>query len=157
GTVTHILWSAHWSEAEQSLFCVAHDISERKKLERMKQEFVAMISHDLRTPLTSVQGFLAMLLKGIYGDLNETGTQRSGAAERNVSRLISLINDLLDIEKLESGTLDIHCSEINLSDVVSRSLDAVRVFAEQHQVKLESISTDIDVYADGDRLVQVLV
>ncbi len=157
GSVAHILWSAHWSESERSLFCVAHDITERKKLERMKQEFVAMISHDLRTPLTSVRGFLSMLIKGVYGTLNEVGEKRSGAAERNVSRLIALINDLLDIEKLESGTLDITPELVDLHDVMSRSLDAVRVYAEQHNVQLETIPSTFELYADGDRLVQVLV
>jgi PAS domain S-box-containing protein len=157
GSIAHVLWSAHWSESEKSLFCVAHDITERKKLERMKQEFVAMISHDLRTPLTSVKGFLSMLIRGVYGTLNEVGEKRSNAAERNVSRLIALINDLLDIEKLESGTLDISPQLVDLFDVVSRSLDAVRVYAEQHNVQLETIPSTFELYADGDRLVQVLV
>lgn len=157
GRIIYILWSTHWSASEKSLFCVAHDITDRKKLERMKQEFLSMISHDLRTPLTSVGGFLTLLEKGAYGTLNSTGDQRTAAAERNVTRLISLINDLLDIEKLESGTLTMHRQQTDLSDVVARSVDAVRVFAEQHNVKLQAEPIPFEVFADGDRLVQVLV
>jgi PAS domain S-box-containing protein len=157
GSIIHVLWSVHWSQSERALFCVVHDITERKKLERMKQEFVAMISHDLRTPLTSVRGFLSMLEKGVYGQLNDVGGQRTTAAERNVARLISLINDLLDIEKLESGTLDINPEVMDLSDVVARTVDAVKVYAEQHNVKLKADRMPYEIFADGDRLVQVLV
>lgn len=135
-----------------------HDMAKQlKEVEEMKQQFVAMISHDLRTPLTSVCGFLEMLEHGAYGSLSDQGQQRTQLAERNISRLISLINDLLDMEKLESGRLELAPETIPLEPVAVRSVDAVRVFAEQHKVNIVIEPMDCTVYADGNRLVQVLV
>ncbi len=124
---------------------------------RLKQQFVAMISHDLRTPLTSIKGFLQLLSDGVYGDLSEQGVKRSELAERNVGRLISLINDLLDIEKMEAGKLDMHFETIELGPVLEKSIESVRTFAEQHGVTLEFPSVSKEIYADGDRLIRVLV
>jgi signal transduction histidine kinase len=128
-----------------------------KEVEEMKQQFVAMVSHDLRTPLTSVCGFLEMLRQGAYGDLSSQGSQRTQLAERNIQRLIALINDLLDMEKLESGQLELIQELIPLEPVITRSLDAVRVFAEQHKVQLVADPVDYIVYGDTNRLIQVLV
>lgn len=132
-------------------------VKQLKEVEEMKQQFVAMVSHDLRTPLTSVCGFLEMLRHGAYGKLSDQGQQRTALAERNISRLIALINDLLDMEKLESGQLELVPEQISVEPVITRSIDAVRVFAEQHKVSIISESNDLTVYADGNRLIQVLV
>lgn len=133
------------------------DITERHEIERMKQEFVAMISHDLRTPLTSVQGFLELLADGVYGELTAQGVQRSEMAERNVSRLLRLINDLLEVTKLEAGKLDLHLAETRLEEIIERSVEAVRVFAEKHSVSLDAPIVPIQLIADGDRVERVLV
>jgi signal transduction histidine kinase len=129
----------------------------REEIEQMKQEFVAMISHDLRTPLTSVQACLTLLTTGMYGELSEQGTENVQMAEGNVTRLISLINDLLDIEKMESGKLKMELTGCSIGDVFDRSLAAVVSFAQQQQVSLVMERTDLRAIADGDRLVQVLV
>ncbi|MBX9569778.1 MAG: hypothetical protein K2X77_12850 [Candidatus Obscuribacterales bacterium] len=128
-----------------------------KELEEVKQQFVAMVSHDLRTPLTSVKGFLELLAGGVYGDLNETGEHRAGLAQRNITRLISLINDLLDYEKLQSGKFSLDCREIDVASPINRSIDALRFFAEKEEVALETQEVDLKAYADEERLVQVLV
>lgn len=157
GTLLDVLWAMHWSDIEEMMFCVAHDITERKEMERMKQEFVAMVSHDLRTPLTSIQGFLTLLSTGMYGDLNDAGSQNLGIADANISRLIALINDLLDIEKMESGKLKMEMRDISIADVFDRSIGAVVGFADQQHVYLQADETDLFAYGDSDRLVQVLV
>ncbi len=128
-----------------------------KELEEIKQQFVAMVSHDLRTPLTSIKGFLELLAGGVYGDLNETGEHRAGLAQRNITRLISLINDLLDYEKLQSGKFSLDCREIDVASPISRSLDALRFFAEKEEVELVTEETQLKAYADEERLVQILV
>lgn len=134
------------------------DITERKEIERLKQEFVAMISHDLRTPLTAIQIFLNMLTRGAYGAVSETGMKKADMADRNAVRLINLVNDLLDIEKLESGQLDLHCQATTLHGAIERSVESVRAFAEQHGVTIETAQiSDGEIFADSDRLVQVLV
>jgi PAS domain S-box-containing protein len=153
----HALWSVRWSESEQSLFCVAHDISDRKEVEQMKQDFVAMVSHELRTPLTSLQATLTFLLEGLYGQLSESGQKRVKGAESGIARLINLINDLLDIEKMEAGKLSMKFADVNLAEVIERSVEAVQGFAEQQQVTLGIEKQDVQVRADADRMVQVLV
>ena len=116
-----------------------------------------MISHDLRTPLTSVQACLTLLTTGMYGELSEQGTENVQMAEGTVTRLISLINDLLDIEKMESGKLKMELTGCAIGSVFDRSLAAVVSFAQQQQVRLVMEHTDLHAIADGDRLVQVLV
>lgn len=143
---------------DQYHLLVMLDISERKEVERMKQEFVSMVSHDLRTPLTSIQVFLNMLCKGMLGQTSELLAKKATMADRNASRLINLINDLLDIEKMESGQLTLACEDSSLLSVLERSVDSVRAVAEQQGITVEILSNDdIHVMADGDRLVQVMV
>lgn len=157
GREVDILWSVHWSEAEDSWFCVAHDITERKDVERIKQEFVAMVSHDLRTPLTSIQMYLSLLSTGVYGALNESGKENLSTAGNNINRLINLINDLLDAEKMEAGKLQLHYARMSMGDVLEDALMAVTGYASQQGVELDLIPYDADIVADADRLVQVLV
>jgi signal transduction histidine kinase len=133
------------------------DVSERREVERLKKEFVSTVSHELRTPLTSIRGSLTLLNVGALGALPDQAKKVVGIAERNTIRLITLINDILDIEKLEAGKLDMVFDMIPLSNVLERSDQAVRAFAEQNGIRLEITPTAASVYADGDRLVQVLV
>jgi PAS domain S-box-containing protein len=157
GSVVHTLWSAHWSEAEQALFCVAHDITERKEIEAIKQEFVAMVSHDLKAPLTALRFFLDFLEMGQYGELHDEGKEEVEAAQRSVLRLINLINDLLDLEKLEAGELKLKLEPVPVATLMEDSVNAISAFAKQREVPLNFKSMDVDVYVDGERIVQVLV
>jgi PAS domain S-box-containing protein len=133
------------------------DISERKKLERLKQEFVATVSHELRTPLTSIRGSLSLLTGGALGVLPDEARDVVAIAERNTVRLITLINDILDLERLEAGKLELHLEPAPLGPVIDRSVDSVRAFAEQQGIELRVAATNARVFGDGDRLVQVLV
>jgi signal transduction histidine kinase len=131
---------------------------ERKEMERLKQEFVSMISHDLRTPLTSIQVFLNMLSKGMLGEVSDKTKTKASMADRNATRLIGLINDLLDVDKMESGQLSLACDDSSLRSVIERSIDSVRGVSEQQGVSVESLMEDeVSVFADSDRLVQVMV
>ncbi|MBA4049947.1 MAG: hypothetical protein C0464_02950 [Cyanobacteria bacterium DS2.008] len=88
------------------------DVSERKEVERMKKEFVSTVSHELRTPLTSIRGSLTLLAVGAMGALPEQAKKVVNIAERNTIRLIGLINDILDVEKLEAGKLDMELVDV---------------------------------------------
>lgn len=101
GSIVFHRFSLHWSEELQSFYCVFHDITEPKRIEQMKQQFVAMVSHDLRSPLMSIISVLAMLADGIWGPVTEQASRWIDQALKNSTRLISLINDLLEIENLE--------------------------------------------------------
>ena len=133
------------------------DISERKKLEKMKQEFVSTVSHELRTPLTSIRGSLSLLAGGALGDLPDEAKDVVVIAERNTVRLIALINDILDLERVEAGKVQLKLEEIPLAAVVERSLESVRGFAEQQGITITAPATETRVVGDLDRLVQVLV
>jgi PAS domain S-box-containing protein len=134
-----------------------HDTSERREVERLKKEFVATVSHELRTPLTSIRGSLSLLVSGVLGELPREAKEVLEIADRNALRLIGLINDILDLERLESGRLEMHMREIELNDVLQRSAEAVRGVAEQQGIGLDLRPTPARAWADPERLVQVVV
>ncbi|MDZ4836651.1 MAG: ATP-binding protein [Candidatus Melainabacteria bacterium] len=141
----------------QRLLILIVDVSERAEVERMKQQFVAMVSHELKTPLMAVQVYLELLECGSYGTLNETGAEKLKAVENNVTRLTKLIKDLLDIERLESGTLSSRKRPCNLQEILDATRDSVMPSAEQSGINVTFPSVKISFNADPDRLVQVLV
>lgn len=141
-----------------SLLGTVIDISEKHEIEKMKEAFVAMVSHDLRTPLTSVSGFLHMLPLGIYGQFSPAVVAETNVAEKQVEELITLINDLLDLEKLKAGQLEMRSANANLEDLLDRAIESCSEFAEESGVSVlfEGCQTPMMVLADGDRLQQAL-
>ena len=156
-TMCDMLWSAQWSPSERSLFCVARDISERKRLERMKQEVVAMVSHDLRSPLTAIQAMFELLESGRLGELTDSGRSKIQRGNSVLNRLISMINDLLDMERLESGMFELNCSTVPFKLIVGQTIEAVQGSADAKNIKLTTEGKDIELWCDGDRIVRVLV
>lgn len=157
GSSKDFVWSVYYSEGKRSYFCVAHDVTERRKMERAKQDFVNMVSHDIRTPLSSMKTFLEMLEQGAYGELNQAGRGKSKMVLSAVGRLVGLVNDLLDIEKMESGNLVLKIRPTPVDRIVEGSLELVSGFAEQQGVKLESVDLpQVEAAVDEDRIVQVL-
>src|SRR5262249_4139656 len=138
-------------------FCTSHDISKRKEVERLKQEFLAMVSHDLRTPLTAIVGVAKLSTAGAFGQLPEKANKQLEVVTRNVARLLNLINDLLDREKLESGQMQLTAEKVSAESVLERSRQALDNFAEQKHVRLAVEPTDAFIAGDADRLIQVLV
>jgi signal transduction histidine kinase len=128
-----------------------------KEAQQMRQTFVAMISHDLRTPLTSVQGFLELVSIGAMGDVSEKVSSGADTARKNVSRLIRLVSDLLDLEKMEAGKMKMTPKIIYVESAIEKSIEAVEEFAAGQNVKIEYAETDAEVNADPDRLIQVIV
>lgn len=158
GETVDTFWSAHWSETERSLFCIAHNITDRKQVERVKQEFYSMVSHDLRTPLTSIYGVLKLVLVGALGPVERNVEDKLGIAVRNLDRLIALINDLLDLEKLESGRMPFETDYHEITPFVLQSIQAVEGFAQHKQVSIAmQDSFSCRLHCDSGRLIQVLV
>lgn len=136
---------------------VARDVSERRDVERMRREFVATVSHELRTPLTSIRGSLGLLTAKTAGELAPAAERLVAIAERNTTRLIRLINDFLDLERLDSGRMDLTLAPTPLEAVLASSVDAVQGMADEHGVAVEVGPTDLRVIADADRLEQVVL
>ncbi|MBS1954709.1 MAG: HAMP domain-containing histidine kinase [Cyanobacteria bacterium SZAS-4] len=131
--------------------------AEREEAERVKKEFVAMIGHDLRTPLSSVQGTLTLLADGIYGDISEVGIKKARVAEKSIERITHLANELLDIEKIESNNLQVELEAIALKDAIERSIANLEGFAVYKKIEIAFAGTNLEVMADEARLTQVLV
>ncbi len=137
---------------------VIRDISVRRQTERLKDEFVATVSHELRTPLTSISGSLGLLAGRWASKLPESAARLLTIAHTNSQRLARLLNDILDVEKLEAGRVVFSLDKIAVRALVEKTIDDNRGFAESYgvSVRLDSASVEIDVNADPDRLAQVI-
>jgi signal transduction histidine kinase len=132
--------------------------TERKRLERLKDEFVSTVSHELRTPLTSISGSLGLLMGKAAGTLPGPAARLLEIAHSNSQRLVRLVNDILDIEKLESGHVVFVLKPVDVGSLVEQTVESVRGFAEGHGVRI-SVQVTGSVYkvqADTDRLSQVV-
>jgi len=137
---------------------VVRDISARLEVERLKSGFVSTVSHELRTPLTSIAGSLGLLAGGVAGQLPAKATRLIEIARLNSDRLVRLINDILDLEKAESGRLDLRLETLGLKQIVRHAIDLNRSFAHGFgaTIELDAGSDDANVFVDHDRLIQVL-
>jgi PAS domain S-box-containing protein len=137
---------------------VGDEITERKRTERMKNEFVATVSHELRTPLTSINGALGLLRGGVAGSLPEQSRHLVEIAKSNSDRLVRLINDILDIEKIEAGSMAFRMSAVDLGSAIEAALFANQAYGERYGVsfRIGAGADGIRVRADPDRLDQVL-
>jgi signal transduction histidine kinase len=133
------------------------DVSEREEVDRLKKDFVSTVSHELRTPLTSIRGSLGLLASGVMGDLSAEARQLVTVAERNSVRLITLINAILDFEKLESGNAEMDFQPVSLQRIFDRSIESVGAFAAQEGVRIGVERTGSVVVGDETRLIQLLV
>jgi PAS domain S-box-containing protein len=134
------------------------DITERKRLDKLKDEFVSTVSHELRTPLTSIAGSLGLLVGGAAGKLPPAALRLIDIAQGNSQRLVRLINDILDIEKLESGQLAFKFKRVAARALAEQVIESTRAYADGFHVRarLNSAGGLGEVYADPDRLAQVI-
>lgn len=151
------LWSVHWSEQEGQLFCVAHDITDRKRAEQLRRDLEAMVSHDLRSPLTSILVSLEVLEAGVKGQLPNDAIDELKRLSVSTSRMVRLVNDFLDLEKIQSGKLELNKKQVNLDVLVANAIDSIKPLADLKQIVIAEGDTDFDIVADGDRIIQVLV
>jgi PAS domain S-box-containing protein len=136
----------------------ATDVTALKQVDRIKSEFVSTVSHELRTPLTSIRGSLGLIAGGVGGQLPEAVQKLVEIAKNNCERLIRLINDILDIEKIESGKMQLDLRETALKPLLAQALEANEGFGAAKNVTLHLHCPDesLQVLADGDRLTQVV-
>jgi len=146
------------AEGSLLVLSVITDISERKRLERLKDEFVATVSHELRTPMTSIAGSLGLLMGTATGQLPDSAARLLAIAHTNCQRLVRLVNDILDIEKLESGQAIFNFQAVEILSSVKQAIEEARGFAEACgvPVQLAASSAAGEVYADPDRLAEVI-
>jgi signal transduction histidine kinase len=135
-----------------------HDMADAlKEVDRLKKEILEMVSHDLRSPLTAIQSFITLLGTGHLGQLNPKGNELLEAADVSSVRMLRLINDLLDIEKLDDGKLQLDKAEVPLAELFDQSVQSLSALARDAEVTLVAAPTDLIVLVDGHRIVQVVV
>jgi PAS domain S-box-containing protein len=136
---------------------VISDVTEKFEMEQLKQSFVSMVSHELRSPLTSLQFCFTMLPRGHMGELKELGVSKAQMAAKNVKRLISLVNEILDAERLESGQLTIERAQVELLEILEMSAGSVSALAEKAAVTINVEPIELEINVDKNRIVQVVV
>ncbi len=129
------------------------------ELELFKRELVSIVSHELRTPLLSISAALEVFGTGIYGDFSEKGKNRLKYAQEESDRLVRLINDLLDIEKMEAGKFILDLSELNVAELIDNAKSGAAELAEAKQIKIDTskVDSNLTITADRDRLSQVFI
>ncbi len=138
---------------------ITRDITERKRIEQMQKEFISTVSHELRTPLTSIRGSLGLILGGVAGELPEKAKTLLDIATNNSERLIHLINDILDLEKISAGKMQFDNRVMNLIPVIQQAVESNKGYADQLHVRFELKTGSNDmvmVRIDEKRIAQVM-
>ena len=140
------------------LLIMLHDITERLEQERLQADFISMVSHELRSPLTSIKGSMGLLLSKAAGQLPPKAEGLLEIAHRNADRLVLIINDILDMEKISSGRLDFELETADLSELVAESLRANATAHQRFglQIKCHGVDTPTYIETDANRIIQVL-
>ncbi|RUR04453.1 PAS domain-containing sensor histidine kinase [Legionella sp. km772] len=146
-------------KTKDGMVCVAaiRDITDRKKIDRMKNEFISIVSHELRTPLTSIQGSLD-LLAIVQDDYNKDAQDLLTIAQRNCARLKQLINDILDLQKIEYGGVGLKLEPTDMNQLAREVVALNQVYAQSLEVKIELLASmlELKVSIDPDKIMQVL-
>lgn len=135
---------------------IGEDITKRQEIDRMKREFVSIVSHELRTPLTAIRGSLGLLAAGVYNTKPDKATQMLRVASEQSDRLVRLVNDILDLQRLESGRIPLVMQWCNAATLIQQSVDAMRPSAEAEAIQLHVDAPSIELWAAPDAIVQTL-
>lgn len=139
------------------VWSLVEDISERKRLDRIKNEFVSTVSHELRTPLTSISGALSLIVGGVLGEVNEDVLDMLKIAAKSSERLSVLVNDLLDMDKLLAGKMELKIEKVDLLPLLDDALSGMAAFAHSCGVEIVRCEdTAMQIQSDSTRLIQVL-
>jgi PAS domain S-box-containing protein len=144
-------------ELERAKSVAEHTVARLEDVERLKAGFLSTVSHELRTPLTSIRGSLGLLASGALGSLSGEVAEVVAIAERNAVRLIALINDILDLERLKTGKIELQFAQVPVESILRRAMESVATFGDSHGVSVEAPAVESMIWADADRIVQVLV
>jgi signal transduction histidine kinase len=135
-----------------------YELEEQRRLEQLKDEFISIVSHELRTPLTSIHGSLGLVNEGRAGELPPKASQLVGIAYRNSQRLVRLVTDLLDLQKIESGLLVFDVRSHDLAGLLAAAVEANQPYGSRFEVEivLAEVPHGVQVRLDADRMMQVL-
>ena len=132
------------------------DVTERRALERMKDEFISTVSHELRTPLTSLRAALGLIAGGALHARPEKAQQMLDVAIGNTDRLVSLVNDILDLERMSAGKMQMHFSDVRIGDLLQRAADLQHSTVQKTGVQFRIDAEPVTAHVDADRILQTL-
>jgi PAS domain S-box-containing protein len=135
---------------------IGEDITERSALERMKAEFISVVSHELRTPITSIQGALNLLSEGIVPVDSPRGHEVLSIAAEGAERLVNIVNDILDLERLESGRIALKIASCQAVGLMVKATDLIKILADRSEITLNITPQPYGLMGDGERLIQVI-
>ncbi len=143
---------------QQGFVVTFRDTTERRAIERLKDEFVSTVSHELRTPLTSIRGALGLLSSGMLGPMPEKGQRMLQIAVTNTDRLVRLINDILDLERIEAGKIELTRAAVDARELMTEAVDGVMAMASAADVEIRIGRDGLDssLWVDRDRILQTL-
>lgn len=158
GEYRWLLWSVTYDDEVKKSYVVARDITDFKHMQTIKDGFISTVNHELRTPLTSINGSLKLILGKTLGEIPAASFRLIEIANKNCERLIRMINDILDIDRIESGALDFTFKKVSLSQIVQQAIVGNESYAKQFSVKMALVArcSHDYVYADADRIRQVI-
>ncbi len=156
GQTIETRWSCLWSQPHKKMFCVIHDVSEQKKVEQLKEDFANMISHDLRSPLMAMHNSLSLILAGVKGKISDEVSADVSRAVSNLDRLMQLVNDLLDFQKLKAGRMELQREHFDFREVARETSELLSDFAGKKNLNI--VIPDNELIIDGDKrmLLQVM-
>ena len=144
------------SQTVLGFFALTSDISDRKAIERMKDEFIAVVSHELRTPLTSIHSSLKILATGKLGNLSSKGKRMLQIADEQTERLVRLVNNVLDLQRIQSGKVRMNKQACKATDLTIEAVQTMQPMAQEQEIKLLVEPSPFLVWADSDYIVQTL-
>jgi signal transduction histidine kinase len=153
----------YWEEArivpvtEDEVLVVVRDMSERHKIDRLKDEFIAMVSHELRTPLTAIRGALGILDSGVLHNRPDKAQHMLNVSLTNTDRLIRMVNDILNLERLTSGKVKLVKEDCSVSQLMTQAVEGVEALALDSDIHIRLCSLPATLWADPDAIVQTLV
>lgn len=134
------------------------DITKERELEKLKDEFVSLASHELRTPMTAIKGLISMIFEGDYGEINESLKEPLGDVATSTDRLIQLVNDILDVSRIEAGRTRFNIIDLQLSDLAAEIIQMFKPLTSKKNINLEIVgSVPLKVSADSDKVKQILI
>ncbi|MCA9804578.1 MAG: PAS domain-containing protein [Cyanobacteria bacterium HKST-UBA02] len=157
GRTVETNWFVTWSPVRKTLFCVVHDLTETRLIERQKSEFLDMVRLDLAGPVFSIRQSMEAIVSGEKGDLPEKIKSKMASSISSLDLLSSLISDLLDFQKLSDGKLTLTRTEIDLSDLIDDSVEQVQPLAVRKSVKIDARCPEISINGDRSKLRQMIV
>ena len=150
-------WSIFWADGDQHYYCVVHDVTEQNRSEFMKKKFLSMITQDLLRPLDTMSRSLMLLITERSESLSAQASEKLKIAEKNLHRLLGLVNDLLQVTQLHSAEIEIRKGECDVLDMLQQAGQEVEALADKKQIKIAVEATSLKCYLDSNRILQVLV